>query len=134
MTRRPHPPPEPSSVDRSAPSSYRDGPGSPGLSLVAKGNVVRFAVHARPRAKESAILGVREGALDVRLAAPPVDGLANEELVRTLAEALRMPQKSVRLVRGTGSREKQVEVDGLSAAETLSRLERFIRGAADPGK
>ena len=49
---------------------------------------MRFRVHARPRAKVSAIGEVRGGALDVSLAAPPVDGLANEELVRTVAEAL----------------------------------------------
>ena len=109
-------------------------PGEPGLSVIQKGDAVRFAVHARPRAKESAVMGIREGALDVRLAAPPVEGLANEELVRTIAEALGTSRQSVQLVRGKNSREKLVEVAGLSVGEAIARLERHFRGAAPEAK
>lgn len=53
-------------------------------------------------------------ALKVRLHSPPVDGAANEELVRFLAKSLGVPLKSVRIVSGQTSRSKIVEVDGIS--------------------
>lgn len=82
----------------------------------------RLEIHAKPRAKKSELRGVREGALDVALAAPPVDGAANEELVRFLAEALGLPKRSVRLLRGESSRTKLVEIVGLLRAELDERL------------
>jgi hypothetical protein len=92
------------------------------LALVLKDGDVRFEVHAKPRARNSAILGVKEGALEVSIAAPPVDGAANAELVATLAKALSVPKTSVRLVRGEGSKTKLIAVSGLSEAETRERL------------
>jgi uncharacterized protein (TIGR00251 family) len=92
------------------------------VKLVAKGDAVRFEVHARPRAKKSRVLGVREGRLDVSLAAPPVDGAANEELVATLAKALGVPKSRVSLVRGESGRTKLVEVRGLTLDEVRARL------------
>jgi uncharacterized protein len=83
---------------------------------------VRFEVHARPRARESGIAGTRNGALLVRLAAPPVDGAANAELVSILASALAIARRDVELVRGEGSRAKLVGVRGLRAEEVRMRL------------
>ena len=94
------------------------------MKLVDKGSAVRFEVHAKPRAKKSRVLGPKGDALEVSLAAPPVDGAANEELVRTLADALGVPKRQVSLVRGEGSRQKLVEVTGLSVEEVRARLER----------
>ncbi len=88
----------------------------------AEGPRTRFAVHAKPRAKKSAIVGVSEGVLEVAIAAPPVDGAANEELVRTLAKALGVAKRSVAVVRGDSSRHKLVEVSGLTADEVVARL------------
>ncbi len=81
----------------------------------------RFEVHAKPRASRSRILGVRAGALEVSLAAPPADGAANAELVRVLAEALGVRRSEVTLVRGPASRSKLVEV-ALPAEQVLARL------------
>lgn len=92
------------------------------MMLSEKDGAVRLAVHAKPRAKKSRIVGPREGALEVALAAPPVDGAANEELLRTLAKALGVRQRDVVLVRGDTSREKLVEIRGLTAAEVRARL------------
>jgi uncharacterized protein (TIGR00251 family) len=92
------------------------------VKLVVKGDTVRFEVHARPRAKESRVLGVREGRLDVSLAAPPVDGAANAELVATLAAALGVAKSRVELVRGETGRNKVVEVRGLTENEVRARL------------
>lgn len=87
-----------------------------------KEGAVRLEVRARPRARKSAIAGVREGALVVQLAAPPVEGAANEELVETIAEALGVAKRDVTLVRGETSRDKLVEVHGLTADEVRARL------------
>jgi uncharacterized protein YggU (UPF0235/DUF167 family) len=65
---------------------------------------------------------VRDGALVVHLAAPPVDGAANTELVSTLAGALCVAMRHIALVRGETSRVKVVEVRGLAATEVRSRL------------
>ena len=85
------------------------------LRVAEKGTVVRVAVHVQPRASRSEIIGQHGAALKVRLQAPPVDGAANEALVRLLAEALKVPERSVRVVAGATSRSKVVEVDGTTA-------------------
>jgi uncharacterized protein YggU (UPF0235/DUF167 family) len=87
---------------------------------------VRFEVRARPRARESRVSGCRLGAIVVDLAAPPVDGAANAELVSTLAQALGIPKRDVALVRGESSRGKLVEVRGLSVGEVRALLERAL--------
>jgi uncharacterized protein (TIGR00251 family) len=88
----------------------------------AGGPVVRFEVRARPRASKSKVIGVREGALDVSLAAAPVDGEANRELIDTLASALGLPRRDVSIVRGDSSRAKLVEIRGLTGAAVRERL------------
>ena len=77
----------------------------------------RFAVHVQPRATRTEVAGEHGAAVKIRLAAPPADGVANEALRRFLAERLCVPRAAVRVVAGAASRDKLVEVDGLSAAE-----------------
>jgi uncharacterized protein (TIGR00251 family) len=100
------------------------------LRVVAKDGELRFEVHAKPRAKRTALLGVRghDGALEVALAAPPVDGAANAALVEALAKALGVPRGQVEIVRGEGSRTKLVAVRGLAEAELRERLEGDVSG------
>ena len=73
---------------------------------------MRVSVHVQPRATRSEIVGLHGAALKVRLQAPPVDGAANEALVTLLAERLGVARRSVRVIAGTTSRAKTVEVDG----------------------
>jgi uncharacterized protein (TIGR00251 family) len=75
---------------------------------------VRFGVRLQPRASRNAIEGVRDGALLVRVAAPPVDGEANEALVRLLAARLNVPKSAVRILSGERGRTKRVAVRGVS--------------------
>ena len=82
----------------------------------------RLVLHVQPRSRESAVAGRHGDALKVRLAAPPVDGAANEELVRFLAERLDVPRRAIHLVAGHTARRKVVDVDGLSDAEAARRL------------
>lgn len=79
-------------------------------------------VRVTPRAGRSGIAGVRDGALLVRLAAAPVDGAANTELIAVLAEALGLPKRHVEIVSGDRSRSKRVRVAGLNAAQVLAAL------------
>jgi uncharacterized protein (TIGR00251 family) len=93
------------------------------LKLIEKDGVVRLQIHAKPRAKKSRVVRVREdGSLEVALAAPPVDGAANEELVRVLARALDVARRSVEIVRGQTAHTKLVAIEGLAAGEAARRL------------
>jgi len=76
----------------------------------------------KPRASKSRILAVSEGVLEIALAAPPVDGEANSELIRTLALALGCGKSAIEIVSGLGSRSKLIAIVGLTPAELLGKL------------
>lgn len=78
---------------------------------------VSFLVRVQPRASRSEIAGEWQGALRVRLTAPPVDDRANEGLRRLLAERLNVPLAAVRIAQGQHSRSKRVEIRGATAAQ-----------------
>jgi uncharacterized protein (TIGR00251 family) len=83
-----------------------------------------FAVRVVPRASNSSVVGEHDGALRVRVAAPPVDGAANEELARTLARELKVAVRDVLIVGGHTSKLKQVRVSGI----TRDQLEHLAEG------
>ena len=80
-------------------------------------------MYVKPRSSRDAIEGEREGALVVRLMAPPVEGEANAALARVLGRALDVPPSSVRIVSGATGRRKRVHVSGLNVAEAQPLLE-----------
>ena len=86
-----------------------------------EGGALLFDVRVVARASKSAVAGEHGGALRVRVAAPPVEGAANEELVRTLARALGVAPRAVEIVGGLSSKNKRVRVRG-GDAERLLRL------------
>ena len=77
-----------------------------------KNGTLNFKVRVVPRASRSEIVGEHNGALRIRIAAPPVDGAANEDLMRTLARALRIRLNAVEITSGQASKTKQVRVTG----------------------
>ncbi len=81
-----------------------------------------LTVLAKPRSRRSEFAGTLDGALCVRLQAPPVDGKANEELISFLAKQLGVPKSAVQLRRGAASRRKLVYVKGLTAATVSNRI------------
>ncbi|MBB6049854.1 DUF167 domain-containing protein [Armatimonas rosea] len=86
--------------------------------------VVTLAVRVTPRADRNSVAGVRsDGAVLVRVTAAPTDGQANKAVVETLAEALKLKKNQVSLVSGETSRDKRIQICGLSAQEIKSRLE-----------
>lgn len=76
---------------------------------------VRFSVRVQPRASRTEIAGLHGNALKIRLSAPPVDGAANDELVKFLATVFAVSRHAVRILAGETSRSKVVEVDGITA-------------------
>jgi uncharacterized protein len=81
-----------------------------------------LAIRVQPRAKRTEVAGERGGAIVIRVGAPPVDGKANEAVTRLIAERLGVPRSAVQVVRGHGSRDKQVRVDGMSADQIRAAL------------
>ena len=77
---------------------------------------VVLSVRVIPRAGRSGLAGIRDDAVLVRLAAAPVDGAANAELIETLADALDVPRRAVSIVSGERSRQKRVRIAGIGAA------------------
>lgn len=75
-----------------------------------------------PRAGRNGFGGLRDGALVVRLAAAPVDGAANDELIALLSKTLDIPKRDITIVSGERSRSKRVRIAGLDRAQALSRL------------
>lgn len=90
--------------------------------LVPVAGGVRVRLLIQPRASRTEVVGVHGDALRIRLAAPPVDGAANEALIRFLAERTGVPRSALRLVTGAGGRRKVVEWTGVVAAQVAARL------------
>jgi len=76
------------------------------------GNDVLLQVHLQPGARRSAIAGEFNGRLKIAVAAPPLEGRANQALCRWLAERLDLPQKRVRIAAGEHSRDKLLRLEG----------------------
>jgi uncharacterized protein (TIGR00251 family) len=74
-----------------------------------------FRVRVVPRASRSGVAGVQGDALKLRIMAPPVEGKANDECIRVLAELLRVKKGQVTIIAGHASRTKTVAVEGLKA-------------------
>jgi len=89
--------------------------------------IAMIHLHVVPRARVTAVAGRHGDAIRIRLAAPPVDGAANDELRRFLAERLGVTRGSIAIVRGATGRRKTVTVDGM----TFERAERALLGAGD---
>jgi uncharacterized protein (TIGR00251 family) len=83
---------------------------------------VRVRIRVQPRASRTEIVGEHDGALKVRVAAPPVDGAANEELVRFIAKRMGVAQSRVRVTTGETGRSKVIEIDGVDVHSVRTAL------------
>jgi uncharacterized protein (TIGR00251 family) len=90
--------------------------------ITAAGAGVRLRIRVQPRASSNEVAGAHGDQIRVRLTAPPVEGAANEALVRFLARRLGIERASVRIVAGLSSRSKVVEVGSLAVDEAARRL------------
>ena len=87
------------------------------LSIQSFAGGVRFSVHVQPRASRTEVVGIHGDAIKIRVAAPPVEGAANEELVGFLAKQLGVARAAVRIARGETGRQKVIEVAGVEAVD-----------------
>ncbi len=81
-----------------------------------------LSVHIQPKASRTECVGFHGDAIKIRVAAPPVDGAANDELIRFLACQLSIPSSSVQIQSGTSGRPKRVLVKGITSQLVLARL------------
>jgi len=88
---------------------------TPITSLGGRGELgVELNVRVIPRAKKTAIAGERDGALVVRVSAPPVEGAANDALIAFFADALRVQRRAVQIVSGERGRKKRIAIAGVT--------------------
>lgn len=83
---------------------------------------VRIEVLVQPRASRTRAVGEHDGRLKIQLAAPPVEGAANDALVAYLAEKLRLPKGGISIVAGETGRRKSVEIHGVEARAVAEAL------------
>lgn len=85
------------------------------IKFTSRDNGVTFAVRVQPRASRSGVAGELDGALKILLTSPPVDGEANDELVRVLAKLFDVSRAQVEIISGKASKNKLVCISGISA-------------------
>jgi uncharacterized protein (TIGR00251 family) len=85
-------------------------------------NGVVLTVHVQPKASSTEYVGLHGNAMKIRVAAPPIDGAANDELVRFLAECCAVPPGSISIHAGSKSRAKRVIIRGVTSKTVLARL------------
>ena len=90
--------------------------------IAASADGVVIDVRVIPRASRSGPAGIRDGALLLRLQAPPVEGAANAEVVDILADLLGVPRRSVTILSGHQSRRKRIAVAGVTVDEAATAL------------
>ncbi len=85
-------------------------------------NTFIIALHCQPGAKKTEVQGEHDGRLKLRLAAPPVEGKANEALIQWLSKTLEIRRANIELLAGDLSRLKRVRVQGLTAQQLMTIL------------
>ncbi|MEO6726561.1 MAG: DUF167 domain-containing protein [Blastocatellia bacterium] len=98
------------------------------VKLTAADYAITFVVRVQPRAPRSEVADELDGALKIRLAAPPVDGEANEELIRFLARLFDVPRRQVSILSGLTSKNKLIRVEGVTVDEGGKILQAALSG------
>jgi uncharacterized protein len=87
-----------------------------------KDGSITFTVRITPRASKSVIVGELNGALKVKLSSPPIEGAANDELIRLLSKEFRVSRSSIEIVSGQTSRTKRVQIQIADHSRILAVL------------
>ncbi|MBW8887677.1 MAG: DUF167 domain-containing protein [Fibrobacteres bacterium] len=103
-----------------------DSPGANDLDLRPDGSGCLLKVKVTPRGSSEAVLGIAEGALRIRLTAPPVEGAANAAARAFLSDLLGVPKRAVELARGQTARAKTFRIDGLAPDIVRARLAKSL--------
>lgn len=92
------------------------------IQITERDGSVTFTVRVQPRASRTALVGEIDGAIKIRLAAPPVDGAANLALLRFLSRLLGISESSIEVISGARSRTKIIRVRGITSESCSSAL------------
>ena len=92
------------------------------IDLQEKDGAVTFRVRVQPRASRDGVAGEHNGALKLRISAPPVDGKANEACRRLIAKLVGISPSAVEIISGESSRDKVIRVHNVSAEHMQARL------------
>ena len=82
------------------------------IQVTEKSGALIITVRVIPKSSRSEIAGEHDGALKVKLNAPPIDGAANAELVRLLAKTFGVPKSQIEILKGQRSKIKQIKIEG----------------------
>ena len=99
----------------------------PSYLTTLSGDAVLLHIYVQPKASKSRIVGLYDGCLKLAIAAPPVDGKANEEVVRFLSRLLEIPGRDIALHSGAQSRRKKVRIEA-ACVEVLVKIEKILEG------
>ena len=95
---------------------------SDGLKITESDVGLLVLLHVQPRAKRSEVAGLYNGALKVKVTAPPVDDAANRAIIELLSSLLGLSKSNLHILSGGKSREKTLQVRGISLADFLARI------------
>lgn len=101
------------------------------LRISQRSDLIIFPVRLQPRASRDEIVGPSQGALKIRLTAPPVDNQANDRLLGFLAKTLRLSAPQVLLLSGHRSRNKTIGIKGLSRTELMANMAPYLASSVD---
>ncbi len=93
-----------------------------GRSLRETANGLDVPLHVQPRARKNEVVGFHNGAVKLKIAAPPVDDAANRAVVEYFAAILAIPRAQLRIISGSKSREKLLHIEKVSLSEFLSHF------------
>ncbi len=85
--------------------------------------MVRISIHVHPGAKQNAIVRLENGVWHIKIAASPVEGKANRELIEFISEVLGVSKSRITIEKGTTSRRKLIMVEGVTEVEVTKRLQ-----------
>ena len=86
------------------------------MNILEKEGAVTFAVRVIPRSSRTEIVGEYDGALKIKLKSPPVDGAANEELIRFLSKSLSVPKTDIKIVAGQAGKNKRISIQRVTSS------------------
>ena len=92
---------------------------------MVESELARFIVRVRPNARQNQLVGFKEGVLHIRIAAPPIEGKANEALVKFLSEQFGVSKSRLSIEKGLTGKIKTITIRGLSQSQAMNQLEKL---------
>jgi uncharacterized protein (TIGR00251 family) len=94
------------------------------MNILEKDGAVTFSVRVIPRSSRTEIVGEYDGALKIKLKSPPVDGAANEELIRFLSKSLSVPKTHIEIVAGQAGKNKRISIQRVTSSRLKEAFEK----------